>query len=150
MPCRDICCVVFALFFKLFVGLTFAHPFKGHLKYTFLVHSDSLVGFPVKNLAQWKTFKQKNCCRAGDKEKSELLRGACFPRVEFPAILEDCRQRLGRSVKRWTEDKLNKEPHQTFVRKIRSEKVTDSLSLGSTSNIFYYTSSSELKRTNVL
>ena len=52
MPCRDICCVVFALFFKLFVGLTFAHPFKGHLKYTFLVHSDSLVGFPVKNLAQ--------------------------------------------------------------------------------------------------
>ena len=99
IPYRDICCVVFALFFKLFVGPTFANPFKSHLKYTFLVHSDSLVGFPIKSLAQWKTFKEKNennCCHASDKEKSELLRGACFPRVEFPAFLEDCRHRLAK------------------------------------------------------
>ena len=91
MPCRDICCVVFALFFKLFVGPTFANPFKGHLKYTFLVHSDSLVDFPKK-----KHLKRKTKKSASDKEKSELLRGACFPRVEFPAFLEDCRQRLAK------------------------------------------------------
>lgn len=32
----------------------------------------------------------------GDKEKSEFLRGASFPPVEFPAFLEDCRQRLAK------------------------------------------------------
>ena len=43
-----------------------------------------------------------------------------------------------RSLKRWTEDKLNFSS--------RSEWVTDSLTPGNTSNIFYYISSSELKR----
>ena len=119
IPYRDICCVVFALFFKLFVGPTFANPLKSHLKYTFLVHSDSLVGFPIKSLAQWKTFKEKNekvCCHASLSFcVVHVSRASNFP--PFWRIAAS----VWRSLKRWTEDKLNEGPHQTFVRKSRSE-----------------------------